>query len=442
MRMDLATIGVVILLVSTTRSFGDEQRSDGGLPESSSPPLSGMTFSNRRIGHIEVPKSPDFDVTSDPLRKILHLVWRDAGSIKHAFSKDGGAEWSPTEMVVPADAAGGPRIAVDSRGRLHLVYGVVKAGAKHSRIDGRTFYTALTDGNWSPPEEALIPASLPYEFQVLGPRIAVDGRDNVHVIAWMLASGSDDWQMNSRCAYSRKPATGGGFEQTLLFSYGRNGEGGARYGDLVTDAAGDVHIFFASHNRHALPPLKRATTTHFVRHQDGRWGAKVDLFCSTATDFGMSAAVDGRGVIHIAGQDASGWSRKNPDALIHWSYFNNAAKSDELKPMHRIDDDWEYGADLLLAPNGDIWMSRGNWQQDGPFPWLGRYARRDATTGRWTEPENVSAAGFKNADSKYGQVPKFVFHDRQVHLFYAEQAPGEAFKFQQRTFAASFQRVE
>lgn len=429
MKSSLApTVAFSLLLIFVIRSAGAE-------PAAPQTPPPGLPYANRRVGHIEVSRSPDFDVVADAGRKRLHLVWRDGGTIKHTFSTNGGDTWTQPAVAVETGAAGGPRVAVDSVGRLHLAYGATKAGARHARIDGRTFYTALHDGSWSTPIEALVPTSLTYDFQIVGPRVAVDGRDHVHVIGWVLAN-SDDWQRDSRCAYARKPAGGGPFEPTLLFSYGKDGDGGARHGALATDPAGDVHIFYASYNRNARPPLKPATTTHFTRRKDGQWGAKVDLFCSTATDFGMSATVDAHGVVHIAGQDASAWSRsKNPDALIYWSYFNNAGEGGELKPVHRVDDNWEYGADLLLAPNGDIWLSRGNWQQDGPFPWLGRYVRLDSATGRWTEPESLSAPGFKNADGKYGQVPKFAFHEGRVHLFYAEQAPGGPFKFQQRTFS-------
>lgn len=387
---------------------------------------------NQRVGAIEVVRNPDFDVAADPASRTIHLVWRDQGVVRHALSADEGKTWKQPIVVVPTDAAGGVRLARDSAGRLHLAYGVRKEGSAHGNLDGRIFHTVFADGRWSRAIEALLPAPSEQKFQVCSARIAIDGRDNVHIIGWNLVSG-ENWQTDSRTAYARKPAGADRFEPTIEFSYGRDGEGGARHGDIVTDPAGDVHLFYACSSRKA-PTLPHATT-HLVRFKDGRWSPRVDLFRSVATDMGLRAAVDAQGVLHVVGEDSSKWSRhKNPNAPIDWTYYNNRDNPAELRPMHQIADDWEYGAELLLAPTGDIWIARGSWQKDGPHPFLGRYARFDAAARRWLEPETVSPPGHRNADRKYGQVPKFVWFEGKVRLFYAEQAPGEPFKFYQRTF--------
>ncbi len=397
-----------------------------------------LPFTNHRIGSIEVAKSPDFDVVVDGKRKVIHFVWRDSGAVHYVASADGGQTWSLSQTAVAAGAAGGPRIAIDSAGRVHLAYGVVKEGAAH-RMDGRIFHTVLASERWSPPEEALVPAPRQTKFQVCAPRIAIDGRDNVHVIGWNLVS-TERWTADSRTAYARKPAGSDRFEPTLELGHARQADGAGRHGDIVTDPSGDIHIVYFSSGRDG-EGLRNATT-HLVRFKDGRWSPRIDVFRPVSTDMGLRAAVDSKGVLHVVGQDATKWSRsKNPNAPIPWTYYNNSEDRTDLKPVHQIDDDWEYGADLFLAPSGDVWISRGNWQKDGPFPWLGRYAHRDATSGHWTEPQTVSAEGFKNADGKYGQVPRFTAYGKQVHLFYAEQAPGQPFRFYQRTFGGRRDRT-
>jgi hypothetical protein len=267
---------------------------------------------------------------------------------------------------------------------------------------------------------------------MMNPRIAVDGFDNVHIIAWRLINDGD-WLTNSRCSYARRPAGGDRFEPAVEFSKGRDQDGGSFHGALTVDSSGDLHIFYESYHKASKP---KRSSTHFIRYKNGAFGAKVDSFRSLSTDFGMSAVVDAKGVLHVAGQDATEWGERNPKAPIYWTYFNNAKSPDRLEPVRRIPDRWEFATDLLLTPSGDLWMSRGHWQADEPFPWLGRYTHLDATTKAWTEPVNVSPPGTLNGDKKYGQVPKFVFDGSRVHLFYAAQAPGQPFGFFQRTWAA------
>ena len=396
------------------------------LPGAAPPPWS----STLSVGAMQVPyeSHPDFDVAADDARKLIHFVWRCDETLRHISSRDGGKTWSAPQ-VIAEPMRGGPRAAVDGAGMLHVVYPTPKEDIPRDRIGGRVWHRAWDGKRWTQPVEVLkvVPIT-DVKYQVSTPRITVDGNDNVHVLGWKLVSDPKDWKTRMRAAYARKLKGKAEFEPTLEFSLARDGEGGGGSGDITTDPKGDVHLFYVS-----FRPGK-FSTTHFSRRKTGEWSEKVDVFVDTSTDFGLSTAVDRDGVLHVAGQCVT-WSNPKPFLPISWTYYNNRADRSQLEPVHKIDDLWEYGAELLLAPNGDVWMIRGHWQKGEPlFAMQGRYVRMDARTGKWSEPVNLSPEGYRNADWKYGQVPKFAMYGGKVRIFYAEAPPDGAFKFLQRIF--------
>ena len=325
------------------------------------------------VGSIEVPVGahPDFDVASDSARTTMHFAWRSGEILSYAASRDGGVTWSPPRVIATA-MRGGVRMAVDSRGVLHVVYATGKAGMPRERIGSLVWHRAWDGKRWTEPVEALqVKPVEGAEYQVSAPRIAIDGKDNVHVIGWKLIHDDRNWKTRMRCAYARKPRGRRAFEPAEEFSLGRDQEGGGGTGDIVTDHSGDVHLFYVGYGP------SRWQTTHFVRRKTGEWSGKVDVFRGAGTDFGIRAAVDRDRVLHIAGQTVS-YQNPKPWLPVYWTYFNNRANPDEIQPVHQVADVWEFGTDLLLRPNGDVWISRGHWQKDEPFPWMGRYMRLDA----------------------------------------------------------------
>lgn len=386
-----------------------------------------IAIPSRPVGSIEVPigAHPDFDVASDSARKTMHFTWRSGEILSYIASRDGGATWSPP-VVIANSVRGGIRMAVDSKGILHLVYATRKDDMPRERIGARVWHRAWNGKQWTEPLEVLkVKPVEDTRFQVSAPRVAIDGNDHVHVIGWKLVHDDKEWKIRMRCAYARKPQGKPEFEPTEEFSLGRNQEGGGGTGDIVTDPVGDVHLFYVCYRPN------RWSTTHFFRRKTGEWGEKVDVFRGTSTDFGMRAAVDRDGVIHIAGQVVS-YQNPKPWLPVYWTYFNNRAKADDIQPVHQISDVWEYGTDLLVRPNGDVWVSRGHWQKDEPYPWMGRYMRLDAASGKWSEPVNLSPEGYRNADFKYNQVPRFTVYGGKVRIFYAEAPPNGPFRFLQR----------
>lgn len=371
-----------------------------------------------RIGAVEIPfgAHPDFDVVADEKNQIFHLVFRSGAGLYYLTKQDGSASWSEPERIGEGIS---PRLALDASGALHLAYAVGEAksptgDAIHYRRRGPNGWESATDV-FGPP--------IPDKFKHMAPRIAVDGDGHVHIIAWKIVRDAKRWKELSRCAYRRLPQGASQFEAPQEFNYGRDGaEGGGLHGELIVDPKGDVHLLIASW-------LNVWRTTHFSRARDGTWSSWVHLYRGMASDFALSGAIDREGVLHVAGFIAE---RRIPR---FWAYFNNRRDRSEMDLVHSIDEEWEIGNDLLLRPNGDLWIVRGNWQNTGNIePLRGRLMHYSAARDAWSEPRAISPLGHRNLDLKHGQVPKFVAYKGQIKLFYAEDAPGRGFGLFVQTF--------
>ncbi len=380
------------------------------------------------VGSIEAPPGsrPDFDIAADQARHVLHFVWRNGDAIRYVASRDAGVTWSEPQVVVPEKARGGVRIALDSTGTLHMAYAMVRQDAPNNKVGGDMWYQSFDGRAWSAPVQVFfLTPTEKFAIAATAPRITVDGNDNVHIIGWKTVASAESWKALMRCAYARKLKGAAKFEPTEEFSYGRHEDGGGSTGDVVTDSHGNVHVFYLSWRPHHWP------ITHFTRSKDGLWSEKVDVFEATSTDFGLRAVVDRNDVIHLAGEKPS-MDNPKPFLPVYWTYFNNKADPSKMQIVHQIPDVWEFGTDLLVTPGGDVWMSRGHWQKDEPFPFMGRYVHMDAKTGKWSDPENLSPPSYRNADFKYGEVPRFVIYDGKVRIFYIEAPPNGNYHYFQK----------
>jgi hypothetical protein len=374
------------------------------------------------VAGLEAQGRPNFDVAlHEPSGRLYFIHQSGAGSptLTLAESADGGLTWTPPEAL---DGEGwSPRLEVDSRGTLHLAFGRKLPGLKGD-IENRVWYRSRpAGGRWSAPQELEVAPSV-NSYTVSGARLAIDGNDNVHVIAWKIVSVGEpggeegDWKTFMRAVYGYRPAAAAAFGPTVELQQRGSGTGS---GDIVRDAAGDVHILYNTWG----PSPQRWSTTHVVRRKDGNWSPEIHGWPTVGGDFGFAAAVDGRGVVHIAGFD----QEKGSPSSLDWAYFNNAADRSEAKLLHHIDDDWNITTDILVEPAGHVWMSRSNNKDK-----LAKWTRYDARTDTWSTPVLCSPPGTKNVESRWDQMPKFVSLRGGVRLFYAEQRPDGPFVFRQR----------
>lgn len=388
---------------------------------------SGYADTITRIGSIEVPygKQPDFDVIVDKSRDIIHFVWCNSGTARYFKSENSGRSWNVSQLI--GTDIKSLRIANDSHGNLHTVYG---KGSERNLSKTIHYRKKTLNGNW---ENEISILSPPDARQICGPRIAVDGNDNVHIIAWMLPKNEvyagHDWKNFTKCLYIRKLAGQNTFESLMEFRRGKSSEGGGYHGDLAVDNNGDVHIFYTSWK-------SGWESTYFLRHKDGTWSDWVKTYKGVASDFASSIAIDKNNRLHVSGFETVG---KHPrfDAL-NWAYYNNTQDVDVLKKTHSVKDDWEFATHTMLCPdNDDVWMVNCPWMRPaGSFlpKYRARFMHYNSKTKNWSTPKFISAPNYRNNDSrnKDCNTPKYIYYNNKVLLYYAESYQKEGYKFYQR----------
>jgi hypothetical protein len=126
-------------------------------------------------------RAPTLEVGSDGK---VHLAWTTgddpAADIHVATSKDGGRSFGDPQIVSPGEGhADAPKLAVDSRGRLHLVYGESPEGP-FQRYRIRYAYRDAASERFSDPATAAAPqASLD---SMNFPELAIDDADRLYVV--------------------------------------------------------------------------------------------------------------------------------------------------------------------------------------------------------------------------------------------------------------------
>jgi hypothetical protein len=166
-----------------------------------------------------------------------------------------------------------------------------------------------------------------------------------------------------------------------------------------------------------------------VRSQNGDWLPGAHDWRSLGGDYGISIAVDGSGVVHATGLDFEKGPKANPD--LRWCYYNNADRSDEMKPKWCSEDHENITTDILLRQSGDVWLTRASNADR-----LGRYVKYDASRKIWTEPQTTSPPGRRNVEHRWNQMPKLASYHGTTRLVFAEKLGHEPhFRFRQRILA-------
>jgi hypothetical protein len=160
---------------------------EGGLWFAQSPD-GGNTFSTPRQlagGANEPARGPALALGAG---STVHVAWTvgedDAADIRVMTSEDGGGNFAQPVVAAPsANYSDAPKLAVDSRGILHLVY-AESAGGAFDRYHIR--YTRSTDGgrSFEAPREISAPPSAPAASSAF-PHLALDGSDRLYVL-WEL----------------------------------------------------------------------------------------------------------------------------------------------------------------------------------------------------------------------------------------------------------------
>lgn len=131
--------------------------------------------------------------------RAVYLAWTvgedNAADIRVARSADGGASFGEPRIVAPSPGySDAPKLAVDPRGALHLVYAESSGGSFNP---SRIRYTRSADGGrtFEPPREISAPGA---GF----PALSVDAKGNLYVL-WELFSDPREYPRGLALAVSR-----------------------------------------------------------------------------------------------------------------------------------------------------------------------------------------------------------------------------------------------
>lgn len=342
-----------------------------------------------------------FNVALDPVRNIIHFAHTDDGTLFYTNSSDNGTTWREPTAIAEASA---PNLTVDRHGNVHLVC---------KTADGVSYFRRA-DQQWSTATRFLTPTD--GLVKLWAPKIIADGADNIHIIYWVGGK-------NKQTAYAYKAAGQNEFDPVELW-IDKDEIGEGRYGSLTLDHQGNVHIFYASRGK---GPAGGHGIDRRIRFKDGSWGEHTRWQGRLLADWSMAAAVDADDVVHITTQ------RRVPR---EWKlvYMNNRAAPATLDLRLTTPDieRTETVTDLLVEPNGDIWITMGH--RDGPrattdpTPNIGSYFYFDAATKTWSERTNLSPPGSLNVSAREMGHPQLLRWNGQTHVFYAEKKPDEDWK--------------
>lgn len=370
-----------------------------------------------RIGDIAIDRWPGLDVVGDPRGSTMHLVYRDGMTLSHLRSADEGWTWSRPERIVTSGLH--PRLALDSAGTLHLVY--CSAREKHAgdRLPNDGWYRTWRRGHWSPPVKLNQPSE-----GALDVRVAVDGNDHVHVLYW--APGTESREMGDhdrhRCWYRRKPAGAAAFEPALCFE-NSVASGASSHGAVAVGPRGEVHLVYRTFQ---TAPSWMGNLEHRVRDKDGAWrGDPIPYRGTFWADHSLSAAVDLRGVLYVAGYTF------RPQGY-RFRCYRREAGSDRLQEIFSAADTYGTSTGLVVTPAGDLWaLGSGNWSTHSrPGTPRSSWYHRDVATETWSR-QDLSATGAINVDV-FCEGPRLLWHRGQVQVFYAEKGPDAKFRLYQR----------
>ena len=366
-----------------------------------------------QVGSIQVSNNVAFQAVASS--NTLYFVYNQDGKLYLSKSTDGGTTWSSPQLASHLNTNKKFSLAVDSTGKLHLVYSTSNGSA--------SWYRSNSSGKWNSPVLMNDTAN----FQDTAPVVAVDGNDNVHVILWSYPTDwqNTNWKAGSRIVYRRKIAGQANFEAPEFWKAGF-GSLGAGNGTIEISSQGDVHFLYvglASSNSNNAVERR-------IRRKNGTWDSRHDIFPKIYIgDYAISGAVGSDEALHMAIFEAA----PTPKGV---GYFKST-QPNVLKKVWQKYEYWEANTDILVAPNGDVWMTSANHpfgNMHDPEEYLASYWYYDKSARTWTSRMHVSKANYTNVDHTHFGQPKLLLYNGNVLMFYAEKAPGSNFKFYQRTF--------
>ncbi|GAB4435000.1 MAG: exo-alpha-sialidase [Anaerolineae bacterium] len=229
----------------------------------------------------------------------LHAAFaaNDSSNIVYVRSDDGGETW-PVLAEIPGNAllsdeyAASPRLAVDGKGRVHMVWEI-------GPFPGRTVMYARSDdgGNtWNVPEEIDTWQRKDYAsgFGPLLIDVEAVGDDQVHII-WDGAPTIERthiWSADGGVTWS--PYNNQVFPSVT--GVGRSG-----FNDMAVDSAGRLHAISIHGNRNALHSA----------WNNGFWLPPIDIPTNGAAEHPHIAISEGN-IIHFV------WTDKNQEPFINW----------------------------------------------------------------------------------------------------------------------------
>ena len=165
-------------------------------------------------------------------------------------------EWSaPINLSnSPTTVSRYPDIVADPSGRVHVVWveqdDLVEAGfdpergSVYSSGESTVMYTSLVDEGWSPPVDVTFDVS---PFGLILPRIAVDQSGAVHIL---YLRGSEHWLLSSLA--DQDPTSARNWRLPLNVSQLWGSPAVERFGDMLIDGDGTMHIRFATQSEGPL----------------------------------------------------------------------------------------------------------------------------------------------------------------------------------------------
>ena len=371
-------------------------------------------FSDTRVGNWSLDSSGGFAVVAGEEQKKLHFAYWTKDRLNYSRSLDGGKTWSD-----PVPIAGSIRmaaLAVDRQERVHVAY----ATTSHE-----LHYRSYSAGVWGDPVN-LTAGIDGGRVTTVGPRLAIDGNDNVHLLYWSVwRSGDPNWRKGSRAVYCYKRAGSDRFDAPQLWANQPNTPGGyGKHGALSADAQGNMHLFYLTGDRAADGKILSAIERR-IRRTDGTWDPSHDVWPlkDDLCDWSLAAALDRLDVVHLSAHRRV--SREGAEIV----YLNNRNNPGALVEVHNAGfEPWESWTDILVEPAGDVWIATAH-KTDTPdkpdeFGARGSYYRYNANEGRWTARILLPAKDDANLDSRNYSHPRLIRFNGKVHLFYARKDNG------------------
>jgi len=325
----------------------------------------------------------------------VHLVWSDTtpgdSEIYYKQSTDGGGTWATSQrLTFSSGSSGNPDIAVDSTGKLHVVWEDKAPG------NSEIYYKRSPDGGatWSTSKRLTW-----NEGTSWSPAVAVDSSDSVHAV-W-----SESTPGNFEIYY--KKSTDGG--ATWSTSKNLSSTSGNSFSPAIAvDSSDRIHVAWSD----ATPGN---TEIYYRKSTDGgaAWSTSKRLSWTAEASAQPAIAVDASGRIHVAWSDATTgdseiYYKKSSDGGATWITSKSLTwnTGDSLSPALAVD---------ILGNLHLVWSDKTPGSSEV-------YYRKSADHGAtWTAAERLT---WNSGNSDVPDVA--VYGSDNIHVFWYDFTPGNS----------------